>query len=33
MILGDMLEELRENILRDKSDQVGGTATDQLWSD
>ncbi len=33
MVVGDLLAELRENILRDKSDQVSGTALDQLWSD
>lgn len=33
MNLGDLLQELRENILHDRSDQVAGTASDQLWSD
>lgn len=33
MRLGDLLEELRENILSDRSDQVAGTRLDQLWSD
>ena len=33
MTLGDLLEELRDNILRDRSDQVAGVASDQLWSD
>lgn len=32
MTLGDLLQELRENILHDRSDQVAGD-TDQLWSD
>jgi hypothetical protein len=32
MILGDLLSELRENVLRDRSDQIAGV-TDQLWSD
>jgi hypothetical protein len=32
MRLGDLLEELRDNILSDKSDQVG-VRTDQRWSD
>ncbi len=32
MNLGDLLDELRENILHDRSDQVAGE-TDQLWSD
>ena len=32
MRLGDLLEELRDNILSDKSDQVGAR-TDQRWSD
>lgn len=33
MRVGDLLEELREGILRDRSDQVSGTRLDQLWSD
>jgi hypothetical protein len=33
VILGDLLEELRENILSDRSNQVSGAASDQLWSD
>lgn len=32
MILGDLLSELRENILYDRSDRVAGTS-DYLWSD
>lgn len=32
MTLGELLLELRENILHDRSDQINGT-TDQLWSD
>ena len=32
MIVSDLLSELRENILHDRSDQVAGV-TDQLWSD
>jgi hypothetical protein len=32
MTLGDLLEELRDNILHDRSDQVSG-ASDYLWSD
>lgn len=32
MTLGDLLEELRDNILSDRTDQVSG-ATDQLWTD
>ena len=32
MNLGDLLEELRENILHDRSDRIAGD-TDQLWSD
>ena len=32
MILGDLLDELRHNLLRDRSDQISGV-TDQLWSD
>jgi hypothetical protein len=32
MNLGDLLEELRDNILHDKSDQVSG-ASDYYWSD
>jgi hypothetical protein len=32
LILGDLLAELRDNILHDRTDQVSG-ATDQLWSD
>lgn len=31
MIVSDLLSELRENILHDRSDQVAGV-TDQLWS-
>lgn len=32
MIIGELLDELRKNILRDFSDQVAGTS-DSLWSD
>jgi hypothetical protein len=32
LILGDLITELRENILHDRSDQVGGPS-DYLWSD
>ena len=32
MILGDRLDELRKNILRDRSDQIAGSS-DQLWTD
>lgn len=32
MILSDLLEELRENILHDRSDRTSGTA-DYLWTD
>lgn len=32
MNLGDLLLELRENILHDRSDQIAGSS-DQLWSD
>lgn len=32
MILGDLLDELRHNLLRDDSDQIAGPS-DQLWSD
>ena len=32
MTLGDLLTELRENILHDRSDQTGGPS-DRLWSD
>lgn len=32
MTLDDLLQELRENILHDRSDQIAGTP-DQLWSD
>lgn len=32
MTLGELLSELRENILHDRSDQIAGD-TDQLWSD
>ena len=32
MNLGELLEELRENILHDRSDQIAGDS-DQLWSD
>ena len=32
MTLGDLLDELRRNILRDISDQIAGTS-DSLWSD
>jgi hypothetical protein len=32
MILSDLLSELRENILHDRSDQIAGV-TDRLWSD
>ncbi len=32
MQLGDLLEELRENILRDRSSQIDGPS-DQLWTD
>ena len=32
MQLGDLLSELRENVLHDKSDQVAG-ASDYLWTD
>ena len=33
MNLGDLIEELRENILHDRSDRVEGSEDDQLWSD
>jgi hypothetical protein len=33
MNLRDLLDELRNNILHDRSDQVRGTESDQLWSD
>lgn len=33
MVLGDLIEELRENILRDRSDQVPGANSDRLWTD
>lgn len=33
MRVGELLDELRSNQLRDKSDQVAGSATDQLWTD
>ncbi len=33
MLLGELLTELRDNQLRDKSDQVAGSASDQLWTD
>ncbi len=33
MVLGDLLEELRDNILRDRSDQVSGAQSDKLWTD
>lgn len=33
MNLGEMLKELRENILRDVTDQVSSTDTGYLWSD
>lgn len=32
MTLGDLLDELRNNLLRDISDQIAGTS-DRLWSD
>jgi len=32
MTLGELLLELRENVLHDRSDQINGV-TDQLWSD
>lgn len=33
MNLGELLSELRENLLADFSDQVAGTRKDQLWTD
>ena len=33
MILGDLLTELRQGVLHDFSSQIGGTQSDQLWSD
>lgn len=33
MQLGELLSELRGQLLRDKSDQVAGSANDQLWDD
>lgn len=33
MNLGELLEELRENILADFSDQIAGVRKDQLWTD
>lgn len=33
MRLSELLDELRSNQLRDKSDQVAGSASDQLWTD
>jgi hypothetical protein len=33
MNLGDCLEELRDNILSDRSDQISGVRSDQLWTD
>ena len=33
MNLGELLDELRNGVLRDKSDQVAGSASDQLWTD
>jgi hypothetical protein len=33
MRVGDLLKELRYNKLRDRSNQVAGTASDQLWDD
>lgn len=32
MTLGDLLDELRQNILSDRTDQIAG-ASDQLWTD
>lgn len=33
MSLSALLSELRRNLLHDRSDQVGGTASDYLWDD
>ena len=33
MTLGSLLDELRSNILHDKSDQVAGSSSDYLWDD
>lgn len=33
MTLGDLLAELRNNLLHDRSDQVAGAASDYLWDD
>lgn len=33
MILKDLLSELRENLLHDRSDRIDGSADDTLWSD
>ncbi len=33
MTLGELLEELRENILHDRSDRTADSADDYLWSD
>ena len=33
MTLGELLKILRGSVLRDKSDQVAGSASDQLWTD
>lgn len=33
MRVGELLKELRSNQLRDQSDQVAGSASDQLWTD
>ncbi len=33
MVVGELLEELRENIASDRSDQIAGSRSDQLWTD
>lgn len=33
MNLGDLIDELRENILHDRSDRIEGSDDDRLWSD
>lgn len=33
MNLGELLHELKHNVLHDRSDQIGGNASDYLWSD
>lgn len=33
MVIGDLLDELRINILRDRSDLIAGQPDDRLWSD